>query len=44
VVASGEGVLVRVGGSEWSGLVGVGEVVMLDIMALVDDNGCQRCI
>jgi hypothetical protein len=41
VAATGEGVLVRVGCGELSGLVGVGEVVMLDIMAERYDNGCQ---
>jgi hypothetical protein len=41
VGANGESLLVRVGCSELGGLVGVGEVVMLDIMASWDDNGCQ---
>jgi hypothetical protein len=40
-VAIGECVLVRAGYSEGGALVGVGEVVMLDIMALRDDNGWQ---
>jgi hypothetical protein len=40
-VANGECVLVRVGCSELGALVGMGEAVMLDIMALADDNGWQ---
>ena len=40
-VAIGECVLVRAGYSEGGALAGVGEVVMLDIMAERDDNGWQ---
>ena len=41
IAANGECVLASVGCSELSALVGVGEVVMLDIMAERDDNGWQ---
>jgi hypothetical protein len=44
MAANGECVLVKRPVQRTEGVGGSGEAVMLDIVALRDDNGCQRCI